>query len=249
MIVARSDASVPMMWRPRSFAVAALMLIAGSAPMPAQTPPAEAQAPAVSDVVKEMIGAWEISNAARDKTCPVAFKEEVVAGGRKVEFEPPCTAFPSLKGLAVWVVTPNEDVHLLDGKGGVVLEFSEVESGLFEAERKGEGLYFLRSQAAIRAATVNPEQVFGEWTMLQEIDKPLCKLMLSNAQAGEDSYRIVVKPGCTAAIVGLGFATWRIESGELVLVGRTSSWRFEGSDPTAWERTPPSTEPMLLMRK
>src|SRR5262245_59625446 len=45
---------------------------------------AGAQAPAPSDAAKEMVGAWEISNAARDKTCPVTFKLDHAAGGLKI---------------------------------------------------------------------------------------------------------------------------------------------------------------------
>jgi hypothetical protein len=209
---------------------------------------AAAQAP--SDAAKAMVGAWEISNAARDKTCALSFKLDAGSGGFALEFEQPCgTVFPSLKEVAVWAMGPNDSVRLLDGKGVVVLDFTEVESGMYEAERKGEGLYFMRTQAAIRAATVRPDQVFGEWTLLQEAEKPLCKLTLSNAPGGGETYKIVVKPGCTAPIVNFGLVTWRLEHGELVLNGRAGAWRFSESDPTVWERTPPSTDPLLLMRQ
>ena len=187
-----------------------------------------------------MIGAWEISNAAKDKLCAVAFKAEAVAGGLKLDFDPPCPAFPSLKDVAVWAMGPNDNVRLIDGKGVVVLDFAEVESGMYEAERKGEGLFFLRSQAAIRATTVTPENVFGDWTLLQEIDKPLCKITLSKETAGEDIYKIVVKPGCVPVVAGIGFSTWRLEANELMLVGRTGTWRFSESDASTWERIPPS---------
>src|SRR5581483_795164 len=146
---------------------------------------AHAQTPAptatLSDPTKAIIGAWEISNAARDKRCAVNFKADAVAGGFKLEFDPPCTVFPSLRDVVVWTVTPKEAVQLLDSKGTVILDFTEVESGMYEAERKGEGLYFMRTQAAIKAATVSPEQMFGEWTLLQEAEKPLCRITLSNA--------------------------------------------------------------------
>ncbi len=62
---------------------------------------------------------------------------------------------------------------LFNSKGAIVLDFTEVESHMYEAERKGEGLFFMRTQAAIKAATVSPEQVFGEWTLLREFEKPL----------------------------------------------------------------------------
>jgi hypothetical protein len=211
---------------------------------------AQAQAPAPTDAAKAMVGGWEISNAARDKTCPLAFTLDPAGTGFKADLEAGCgTAFPSLKDIGAWTIGPNDSVRLFDSKGALVLDFTEVESQMYEAERKGEGLFFMRTQAAIKAATVTAEQVFGEWTLLQEFEKPLCRLTLSNAAAGDESYRITVKPGCTAAIAGLGLSTWRLESNELRLIGRAGTWRFSESDAKTWERIPPSTDPMLLMRQ
>jgi Protease inhibitor Inh len=211
---------------------------------------APAQTPASSEAAQGMLGAWEISNAARDKTCQVTFSLDAAGTGYKLELDPACGAvFPSLKDLAVWAIGSNDSVRLMDGKGTVVLEFSEVETRMYEAERKGEGLYFMRTVAAIRAATITPEQMFGEWTLLQEFEKPLCKLTLSNASAGANSYRIAVKPGCAAIITAFALSTWRLEDNELLLSGRSGSWRFSESDSTTWERIPPSTDPLLLIRQ
>jgi hypothetical protein len=211
---------------------------------------AGAQAPAPSEAAKAMVGGWEISNAARDRTCPLTFTLDTAGSGFKVELDAGCgTAFPSLKDVGAWAIGPKDSVRLLDSKGAPVLDFTEVESQMYEAERRGEGLFFMRTVAAIKAATVSPEQVFGEWTLQQELDKPLCKLTLSGAAGADESYRITVKPGCTAAIAGLGLSTWRLEADELVLVGRGGSWRFSESDAKTWERIPPSTDPMLLMRQ
>jgi protease inhibitor Inh len=224
------------------FTFAALLLLA------AGVLTARAQAP--SDAAKEMVGAWEISNAARDKTCPLTFKLDAGAGGYKVELDEGCgKAFPSLKEIVVWSMGPNDSVRLFDSKGAVILDFTEVESHMYEAERRGEGLYFMRTQEAIKAATISPEQLFGEWALLKEMEKPLCKLTLSNATAGGDSYKITVKPGCEASIVGLGLATWRLNQAELVLIGRGGTWRFSESDATTWERIPPSADPLVLMRQ
>jgi hypothetical protein len=137
----------------------------------------------------------------------------------------------------------------MDAKGAVLLDFSEVEANMYEAERKGEGLYFMRTQAAIKAATVSADQLFGEWALLQEIDKPLCKVTLSSTTAGEQTFRITVRPGCASPIVALGLATWRLDRDELLLIGRGATWRFLESDSRTWERIPPSTDPMVLMRQ
>jgi protease inhibitor Inh len=237
------------------FVLIALAFAAGvgqaQTPTPTQTPaPAPAPAPAPNETARGMVGAWEISNAARDKTCPLTFSIDAAPGGYKVELDSQCaTAFPSLKDVVAWTIGPKDGVRLVDSKGAVVLDFTEVESRMYEAERKGEGLFFMRTQAAIKAATVSPEQVFGDWTLLQEFEKPLCKLTLSNAAVGGESYRITVKPGCAAAIVALGFSSWKLDSNELLLTGRGATWRFSESDATIWERIPPSGEPMVLMRQ
>jgi hypothetical protein len=221
--------------------LAVMSLAASLAPAPAQAPSEAAQA---------MVGAWEISNAARDKTCTVTFSLDAVEGGFKLELDPACGGvFASLKDLALWAIGPNDSVMLLDSKRAVILDFSEVESRMFEAERKGEGLFFMRTPAAIRAAAITSDQLFGDWTLLQEFEKPLCKLTLSNTSAGGESYRIVINPGCDASITALALATWRLDSDELLLSGPTTTWRFAESDTTTWERIPPSTDPMLLMRQ
>ena len=221
------------------FTILALAVLVGSAH--AQTP---------SDAAQAMVGSWEISNAARDRTCAVSFNLDAGAGGFKLELDPPCgTAFPSLKELVAWTMGPNDAVRLLDSKGVIVLDFTEVESGMYEAERKGEGLFFMRTQAAIKATTRSADELFGDWTLLQEFEKPLCRLTLANASAGTESYRITIKPGCIAPIANFGLSTWRLDSGELVLAGRAGVWRFSESDPTTWERVPPSTDPLLLMRQ
>jgi hypothetical protein len=102
-------------------AVVAVALSAASAAAQAQVP---------SDAAKEMAGAWEISNAARDKTCPVTFKLEPGSGGFKLDLDDVCgTAFPSLKDLVVWTMGPNDTVRLLNSKGVVILDFMEVSHG------------------------------------------------------------------------------------------------------------------------
>jgi Protease inhibitor Inh len=211
---------------------------------------ARAQAPTVSDAAKGMAGAWEISNAARDKTCPLTLALDPAGSGFKLELDAGCGAtFPSLKDLAVWALAPNDAVRLYDSKGALVLDFAEVETHMYEAERKGEGLYFLRTQADIKATTITPEQLFGEWTLLKEFEKPLCKLTLSNASAGGERFKLTVKSGCDASIADIGLTTWRLDRDELLLEGSSGAWRFAESDPTSWERIPPSTDPLVLLRQ
>ena len=53
------------------------------------------EAATASDAAKAMVGAWEISNAARDKICPLAFSLEPAGNSFKLELAEACgTAFP-----------------------------------------------------------------------------------------------------------------------------------------------------------
>jgi Protease inhibitor Inh len=206
--------------------------------------------PPMSDFAKDLVGtAWEISNSDRDKRCPVTFSVDPAPGGFKLELDPACTIVP-LKQVVAWMLGPKDELRLVDSSKAPVFEFSEVESGILEAERRGEGLYFMQTQAAIKAEIRSPDQIFGEWQIVRELDKPLCRLTLSDAGSGaENTYKIVVKPGCDARIAAFGPTTWRLDREQLVVTGRSSTWRFTESDPTTWERTPLSTDPLLLMKQ
>ena len=59
---------------------------------------------------------------------------------------------------------------------------------------------------------------------------------------------VTVKPGCDAAIANFALSTWRLEGDQLVFIGRGGSWRFVESDVNIWERIPPSTNPLLMLK-
>ena len=133
-----------------------------------------------------MVGGWEISNADRDRRCPLAFSVDPAPGGYKVELDAECaTAFPSLADVVAWDFGPKDVLRLLDAKGAALLEFTEVESGMFESERGADGLLFLQTQASLKIETRTAEQMVGDWDLLREADKPLCRITLSDAAGGE----------------------------------------------------------------
>lgn len=205
---------------------------------------------AVSDAAKGMIGGWEISNVDRDRRCPLTFSVEPAFGGYKIDLDAECaTAFPLLGNVAAWTFGPKNVLQFVDAKGGAVLEFTEVENGLFESERGAAGLLFLQTQAALKVESRTAEQVVGDWNLVREADKPLCRLTLSNTASGGDAYRVVVKPGCDKAIAEFNPTTWRLDRDQIILSGRGGNWRFSESDATVWERVPLSVDPLLLVRQ
>jgi hypothetical protein len=206
-------------------------------------------APTSSEAARAVIGAWEISNADRDRTCAVVFKADPVPGGLKVEFDRACaTVFPVTRDVVAWTVAANEVLRLLDGRGRTLLEFSEVESGMYEGERPGEGLYFLQSAAAgpnWRTA----EQMFGDWNLVRGSGPPVCTLTLSNAAAGQETYVLRIKPNCDAVVTRFGPTIWRMDRGELVVSSpRGQSWRFEEGD-AAWKRVPETADGLALVKQ
>jgi hypothetical protein len=206
-------------------------------------------APTALDAAKDMVGAWELSNAEHDRRCTVTFSADAAPGGFKLALDQGCaTVFPMFKDVTIWSIVPNGPVRLLDARGNASLELSEVENGIFEGERRGEGLYFMQPQGAVSIPVRTPEQMIGDWNFLREIDKPLCKLTLTQMPGANADYKLTVKPGCDAAIAGFALSTWRLEGDQLVLMGRGGSWRFVESDVNIWERVPPSTNPLLMLK-
>ena len=131
-----------------------------------------------------------------------------------------------------WAFGPKDTLRLLDAKGAALMEFTEVENGMFESERGADGLLFLQTQAAFKVDVRTAEQIVGDWNLLREIDKPLCRLTLSNTANG-DAFRVIVKPGCDKTIAAFNPTTWRLDGDQLILSGR-------GARGGSRKATPPS---------
>lgn len=205
---------------------------------------------AVNETAKMMVGAYEFSNADRDRRCAVTLKAEPAGpAGLKLEFDKDCvTVFAFVKDIAGWTIAENDFLRLNDAKGKPVLEMSEVEHGIFEVPRPGEGVLFLQNAAALAPPPPPPEQMAGDWDMVRAGAK-ICSLTLGNASAGEGNLALAVKPGCDAAIVRFGLAGWQMDRSELVLKGaRNQTWRFEEGDDKSWRRVPETRDSLSLVR-
>ena len=210
--------------------------------------PAHAQQAAMGDSAKDMLGAWEFSNADRDKRCTATFKNTAVKGGFKVEFDANCASlFPFIADVTGWRYPENDNLFLFDAGGKTLAEFSEVESGMFEAPTAGVGVLFLQNAAAAAPPPKKPEEVAGDWTVTGT--GPLCEISLTTAVEG-DGMKLVIKPGCSGDIVKQQFGRWRIDGGELLLLpAQGTPWRFVENDTDTWQRVPETARPMTLVRK
>jgi hypothetical protein len=214
--------------------------------------PAAAQTP--SDAAKAMVGAWELSNADRDKTCTVNFKLGTAGPTFGLDLEKKCgDTFPAVRGIVGWTFGRNDALLLVDAAGKPVLELLEVEAGMYEGLRPNEGRYFLQNAAVAAASRDRPaDDMFGEWSFVRGgvPGKPICALTLANTAADADNFAIDMKPGCDPQIARFAPVSWRMDRGQLVLQsGKGEIWRFEENDPNTWDRIPRGRQPLTLLRQ
>lgn len=207
--------------------------------------PFAAHSQAVPDEVKELQGSWEISDADREKICKMTLATDKAPRGYKLSFEAACAeAFEVTKDIVAWRLD-KDGLHLVDAQGQTLIDLDEVEKGIFEGMRPGEGRYFVQSLAAIRPEA-KPEQVFGEWQVSKGGDEPICTIVFSNKRV-RDNFSLQLKSGCGSAVTGFAPASWKMESGELVITGK-GTWRFEEAGDIAWRRIPEGNDPLWLVK-
>ncbi|HEX7790976.1 MAG TPA: AprI/Inh family metalloprotease inhibitor [Afipia sp.] len=202
-------------------------------------------------LASEMVGEWELSTAGRDKTCIITLKGDAGVQGAKLELDKGCSAaLPFTKSIVAWSVKGLDIVRLQDAAGQSVIDVTEVESGIFEGLRQGEGVYLLQNLAAARALSKSADQLIGDWAMVRGSGKSICGLTLTNTETSPENFAVYLKPRCDPLVTAFAPAVWRIERGELLLLSAKGEiWRFEADDNAQWRRVPDSADPLLLTRQ
>ena len=209
-----------------------------------------AAAQAINEQAKAMIGIWEFSNAERDKICSITFKADRTAAGYRLEFDSKCSDdFPLLRDVAGWTYPDNELLSFVDARAKSMVEFSEVETGMYEAPTPGFGVLFLQNSADVGTQPVELAQVTGDWALMRGTGKPLCTFTLTIDPADE-GFALKIAAACDPAITRLGLVRWKLDRDELVIApARGTPWRFEQEDANTWERVPESANPYRLVRQ
>lgn len=223
-----------------AFAIAACAAAMGSA-----------RAQDATSLKKQMPGQWELSTTERSKTCVVTLKADAAAQGFKLELEPACkAALPFTKDIVAWNVRGLDIVRLQDATGEAVIDFTEVEAGIFEGLRQGEGVYILQDLAAARSMAKSMDQMIGDWSMVRGNGQPVCGLTLTNTEAGSDNFQVFVKPKCDPAIAQFNPTQWRLERGQIILLSKSGDvWQFEADDNAQWRRVPDTADPLIMLRQ
>ena len=203
-----------------------------------------------STLKKDMVGQWELATTERSKTCVVTLKGDASPQGLKLELEPSCAAaLPFTKDITSWNIKGLDIVRLQDATGQPVIDFTEVESGIFEGLRTGEGVYILQNLAAARSLAKSMDQMIGDWSMVRGNGQAICGLTLTNTEAGQDNFQVFVKPKCDPAIAAFGPALWRLDHGQMLLMSaKGETWQFEADDNAQWRKVPDSANPLMMLR-
>jgi len=222
--------------------VALLVGCAAASPVAAQD---------AASLKKAMVGQWELATTDRSKTCVVTMKPDSSPHGLKLELEPNCAAaLPFTKDIVGWNVKGLDIVRLQDATGEAVIDFTEVETGIFEGLRQGEGVYILQNLAAARSLAKSMDQMIGDWAMVRGNGDTICGLTLTNNDAGNDNFQVFLKPKCDASVTAFAPTQWRLEHGQMILMSdRGEAWRFEADDNAQWRLVPDSANPLMMLRQ
>jgi len=208
--------------------------------------------PGVTEAMQNMVGTWEMANSDRDRICTMTFKLDPVPAGRLLEMDKNCAEqFPPLAGVVAWAFGNGDNLVLYDARKTSVLELLEVEAGMFEGLRPGEGRYSLQN-AALAAASKDKtaDQLFGTWTLAQQAGKPICTVKLEDYAASADNFALTLEAGCNQLITRFGPTAWKMDRGQLVMLSAKGQvWRFEDSDSVTWRRVPEGRQPLILSKQ
>lgn len=213
-----------------------------------------AQAQDAATLKTSMIGQWELSTTERSKTCVVTLKPDAAQApqGMKLELEPGCAAaLPFTKDIVAWTVKGLDIVRLENAAGDAVIDFTEVESGIFEGLRTNEGVYILQNLAAARSLAKSMDQMIGDWSMVRGNGRAICGLTLTNNEASTpDNFEAYLKPRCEQPVASFAPKMWRLERGALLLIAPSGeTWRFEADDNAQWRKSPDSADPLIMLRQ
>ena len=213
----------------------------------------ESDLPAASTLAAD----YRLTNADGDRVCALTLADKPHGRGRT---EPPryevvldrqaCAATILFSvDIASWTPGPGNAIRLQGPDGALVAEFTEGVGGTWEALREGDGVYFLVNPRLADPA-LHAADLVGMWDMAEQAGKPLCRLELTDADAGGGTFRARLASGCPARLVALAVDRWRLDGGSLVLLtAKGEGLRFAAQEDGGWEKVPPEEAPALLLSR
>lgn len=200
---------------------------------------------------------YRLTNADGDRVCPIALSDTPLSRTRAaperfaltLDRAACASAILFSVDIASWAPGPGRAIRLHGPDGALVAEFTEGVGGTWEALREGDGVYFLVNPR-LADPGLHAGDLVGAWDIAETAGQPLCRLELTDTDAGGGTFRARLMPDCPARFVALAPDRWRLDSGSLVLLtARGEGLRFAAQEDGGWEKVPPEEgTPLLLSR-
>jgi hypothetical protein len=255
-------------------ALAATGALFVQAPADAQTQPLPRGAEKAPEIIRPLLGAWDLEQVGAARKCTIVLGVEDAAHGRQLRFPATCRrALPVLETAMTWTATPRGLPILNDARGKALIAFEEKGTDAVLHGKGADGNRYLLdpkgypraarrppSSAAETAAVfaqrptvVDPsrapaaDSLPGRYAMMRQQSREACRIALGAGTAGR----------ATAAIEGTcqdtGFLIfdpvgWRYEAGRLTLLarkGHSVELVFENGQ---WRKDPAVGAPLMLRK-
>ncbi|MCB4770705.1 protease inhibitor Inh/omp19 family protein [Ancylobacter sp. Lp-2] len=260
------------MRRRRDLVLPTALLLAGLGGLFAATPPAVAQDATTKEapepdtapetpatVARRLADAYQLTNADGDRICPLrlAAKPARAPAGIghplfAVELDRPACAeqITFAADIASWSPGPGDSIRLHAASGKLVAEFTEGAGGSWEALRERDGVYFLVNPRLVQAAPqAQPADLFGLWRLSRGPDQPFCTVMFGEQPIGDGDYPLIPDDGCAALFGKTARERWRLDAGDLLLLGDTGEpLRFAAQEDGSWLKVPEDRTTLMLSR-
>lgn len=227
-----------------------LAQIAEKAPEGAPDPDATAR-PQIPDA-RQLAAQYQLQSAMGDRKCDITLEAKPVAAGHALVYDraqcPPLFRF--LSETVAWQPGIAGSIRLVNTAKQTVAEFTEGASGQYEALLDNDGVYFLTNLQFSQPADVPTfSDAVGEWNIARPNGSAICGVALTEQPAGDDMFRVTVKPGCDPSIVRFVPVKWFLDRGDIVLLSvKDERLRFGRQPEGNWTKIPEAPRPLSLTR-
>lgn len=232
-------------------AIACVLCVASTLAWP-QAPSIRPEAPEVLALVAR----YALTSADETRKCLLTLNPIPAPPGLQVAFDAnQCRPlFGFLGEVAAWQPGVAGAILLVASDSRVVAEFTEGVGGVYEAIRENDAVYFLANlQYVDPTPGVQIAELFGEWSLAAPGAPPLCRIVLTDEGAANESLVARTLPECDPSIAQLGLSTWQLDRGDVVLRNANGDGlRFErqelGPRGGTWAKVPERPRPLLMSR-
>jgi hypothetical protein len=224
----------------------------GLTQVPDRVPDPDAAARPQTPDAKQLAAQYQLQSALGDRKCDVTLEARPIAAGHALAYDRArCTPlFRFLNDTVAWQPGIAGSIRFVNAAKRTVSEFTEGVGGQYEALLEGDGVYFLTNLQFAQAPDVPAfNDAVGEWNIARPNGPAICSITLTEQAAGDDMFKMTVKPGCDPSIVRFGPVKWFLDRGDIILLSaKDERLRFGRQPEGNWTKIPETPRPLSLTR-